>query len=427
MTAFLILGAVVALIALGLPVAVAIGGTGIVLYLLADQAMVLPMLPQRMYAAGTSFTLLAIPFFVMAGTIMNTAGITDRLFRLASVMVGRMRGGLGQVNVLASLLFSGMSGAAVADAAGLGQVEIRAMQKSGYGLGFSAAVTAASSTIGPIFPPSVPFVIYGGITGVSVVQLFLAGVVPGLLMTAVMMVAVAVTARLRNYPREARPTLREATVAVLGGVLPLGAPALLIGGLLGGLFTPTEAGVVACAYALFLGMVVYREITWRHLPGILWSTARSTAVIMFVIAASGFFGWMLTHQRVPDALVSGLLSVADGPMAATMLMLAVLLVLGMFIEGVAIIVITTPLFMPVVQHFGIDPLQFGVMLVLTTAIGLLTPPVGMVLFAICTVCRVRMGELVAELWPYLLGILVVTLLVAFIPAVSTLLPHYWAR
>ncbi|MXP65326.1 TRAP transporter large permease [Roseomonas sp. M0104] len=301
------------------------------------------------------------------------------------------------------------------------------MQKSGYGLGFSAAVTAASSTIGPIFPPSVPFVIYGGITGVSVVQLFLAGVVPGLLMAAVMMVIVAVTARLRDYPREARPTLREATWAVLDGLLPLGAPALLIGGLLSGLFTPTEAGVVACAYALFLGMVVYREIGLRDIPGILWASARSTAVVMFVIAASGFFGWMLAHQRVPDELVAGLLALAPGPGSATFLMLAVLLVLGMFVEGVAIIVITTPLFMPVLAHFGIDPLQFGVMLVLTTAIGLLTPPVGMVLFAVSTVCRVNMGELVRELWPYILGIVVVTLAVAYIPAVSTLLPSLWAR
>lgn len=427
MSAFLILGAVMLLIALGLPVAVAIGGTAAGVYLVLGEPEVLAMLPQRMYASGTSFTLLAIPFFVMAGTVMNAAGITDRLFRFACALVGHFRGGLGQVNVLASLLFSGMSGAAVADAAGLGQVEIRAMDRSGYDHRFSAAITAASATIGPVFPPSVPFVIYGGITGVSVVQLFLAGVVPGLLMAAAMMVAVGVVARRRGYPAERRATVREFFAALSGAVLPLGAPMVLIGGLLLGWFTPTEAGVVACVYGLFLGMVVYREITVRDLPGILWSSVRATAVIMFVIAVSGFFGWMMMHQHVPDAVVRGLIGFADGPGTTMALILGILLILGMFLEGVAIIVLTTPLFMPVILHAGVDPLQFGVVLVLATAIGLLTPPVGMVLFAVCTISRCTVGELSRELWPYLLGILAVTILVAYVPAVSTFLPQLWAR
>ena len=347
MTTFLILGALVLCIAIGLPVAVSLGLTATGFYALQGDFRFLAMLPQRMFSATTGFTLLAIPFFILAGNLMNTGGITVRIFRFANACVGHVRGGLGQVNVLASLFFSGMSGAAVADAAGLGQVELKAMADKGYDPDFSAAITAASSTIGPVFPPSIPLVLYSSITGVSVAQLFLAGVVPGVLMALALMVAVGVVATRHAMPRAERVDWREILESFKGAALSLLTPVIVIAGIFGGLFTPTEAGVAATTvYALFLSMVVYREISPRDLPAIFWNTLQHTLRVMFVIAAAGFFGWLLVHQRVPHELVSSMLALSDKPAVILAIVVAILLVLGMFLEGIAVIVLTVPLFAP---------------------------------------------------------------------------------
>lgn len=423
MLALIVLLALVGLIVLGVPIAVALGATAVGTYLALGEPAILTMLPQRMYSATTSFTLLAIPFFILAGNLMNTGGITERIFRFATALVGHIRGGLGQVNVLASLIFSGMSGAAVADAAGLGQVEFKAMRDRGYDERFAAAITAASSTIGPVFPPSIPFVIFASLTGVSVVKLFLAGVVPGLLMAVALMAAVYVVAVLRKFPREMRASYREVWASFKGAFLPLGTPFIIIAGILSGVFTPTEAGVTASAYAAFLGLVVYREIKLTALPAILWDTLVHTIRVLFVIAAAGFFGWLLIHQRVPNSVITALLSLSENPFVIMSLIVVILLVLGMFLEGIAVIVITVPIFLPIMSTLGIDPVQFGVIMIMCSMIGLLTPPVGMVLFAISSVTKVPVAPLVRELWPYLLGIFAVLLLVIFVPQVSTWLPN----
>ena len=422
MTTFLILGTLVLLIALGLPVAVALGLTAAGFYVLEGDLRILAMLPQRMFSATTGFTLLAIPFFILAGNLMNTGGITVRIFRFANACVGHVRGGLGQVNVLASLFFSGMSGAAVADAAGLGQVELKAMADKGYDPEFSAAITAASSTIGPVFPPSIPFVLYSSITGVSVAQLFLAGVVPGVLMALALMAAVGFVATRRAMPRAERVDWREILASLRGAALSLLTPVIVIAGIFGGVFTPTEAGVAASVYALFLSMAVYREIRLRDLPAIFWNTLQHTVRVMFVIASAGFFGWLLVHQRVPNELVESMLGLSDEPAVILATVVAILLVLGMFLEGIAVIVLTVPLFVPLMGEIGVDPVQFGVIMIMCSMLGLLTPPVGMVLFAVSSIAGIPVGRLSRALAPYLVGLAAVLLAVTAVPAVSTWLP-----
>jgi C4-dicarboxylate transporter DctM subunit len=418
-----IFGALVALIFLGVPIAVAMGLTAVGTFVFLGDAFVLPMLAQRMYSATTGFTLLAIPFFILAGNLMNSGGITHRVFRFAQALVGHFRGGLGHVNVVSSMIFSGMSGAAVADAAGLGLVELEAMKKSGYDLPFSAAVTAASSTIGPVVPPSIPFVIYGSITGESVGRLFLAGCLPGVMMGLAMMVAVYFTAKQRRYPKETRATLKELLVSGKESFLAICMPVLIIGGILGGIFTPTEAAVIASLYALVLGLCVYREITVRDLPRIIWETITQSVKVLFIIASAGFLGWLLIHQQIPQQVITGLTALSSTKWILLLIIITILLILGCFLEGIAVLVITIPVFMPLVERYAIDPIQFGVIMILCSMLGLLTPPVGMSLYAVSSISGVSVGRLSRELWPYLLGIFFVLLLITYVPSLSLVIPH----
>ena len=413
----------VGFILLGVPIAVAMGLTAVLTFIFMGEARILTMVAQRMYSSTTAFTLLAIPFFILAGSLMNTGGITRRVFRFAQALVGHIWGGLGQVNVVASMIFSGMSGSAVADAAGLGLIEMKAMVDSGYDRRFSAAITAASSTIGPVVPPSIPFVIYGSLTGVSVGKLFLAGFIPGALMGVALMTAVFIVSRKRNYPKEKRKSLRELLISAKAAALPLGTPVIIIGGILGGVFTPTEAAVVASVYAMFLGLVVYKEFTIRDLPRIFWQTIVHTIRVMFIISAAGFFGWLLIRQKIPEQVILTLTSVTTSKVTLLVMITVILLILGCFIEGIAVFVITIPVFMPLISRFDIDAVQFGVIMTLASMLGLLTPPVGMSLYSVSSISNVPIGQLARELWPYLLGILAVLLAVTFIPRISLILPN----
>jgi tripartite ATP-independent transporter DctM subunit len=419
-----IFGVLVGLIMLGVPIAVAMGVTAVGTFFFLDEAFVLPMLAQRMYSATTGFTLLAIPFFILAGNLMNSGGITRRVFRFAQALVGHFQGGLGHVNVVSSMIFSGMSGAAVADAAGLGLVELDAMKRAGYDRPFSAAITTASSTIGPVVPPSIPFVIYGSLTGESVGRLFLAGCVPGVLMGLSMMITVYFVARHRSYPREKRANIKELTASFIDSFWALCMPVIIIGGILGGLFTPTEAAVVASIYALILGLFVYSEISVRNLPAIFWETAVQSVKVLFIISVAGFLGWLLIHQMIPQQVIMGLTSLSSTKWMLILIIIGILLVLGCFLEGIAVLVITIPVFMPLVQKIGMDPIQFGVIMILCSMLGLLTPPVGMSLYAVASISGMSVGRLVKELWPYLVGIFLVLLFMAYIPELSLLVP-YW--
>ena len=413
----------IGLVLIGVPIAVAMGLTALITFVLLGESFVLPIMAQRMYSATTGFTLLAIPFFILAGNLMNTGGITRRVFAFALALVGHLRGGLGHVNVVSSMIFSGMSRAAVADAAGLGLVEMEAMTKNGYPKDFSAAITAASSTIGPVVPPSIPFVIYGSITGVSIGKLFLAGFVPGALMGLAMMVGVYFVSKRRNFPMRERASIRFLLLTFKEAVLALFMPVIIIGGILGGLFTPTEAAVVASIYALIIGGFVYREITLADLPSILWTSIEQSVKVLFIISAAGFFGWMMVHQSIPEQVITGLTEFTSSRVTLLLVVIAVLIVLGCFLEGIAVLVITIPVFMPLIAQYGIDPVRFGVIMTLCSMLGLLTPPVGMSLYAVSSISDVPVGRLSVELSPYLLGIFMVLLLISFVPEISLWLPN----
>jgi tripartite ATP-independent transporter DctM subunit len=410
-------------ILLGLPIAVCMGFTAVIFFVVLGQADVLLMLPARMYSGTTSFTLLAIPFFILAGNLMNTGGMTQRLVHFAQCLVGHIRGGLGHVTVVTNMIMAGMSGSAVADATGTGVVLIPAMEKAGYPRAFSAALVGAASTIGPIIPPSIPFVIFGSITGTSVGRLFLGGFLPGVLMGLFLMITVAILSKRRGYRREQRATRRELLIAALQATPAWGAPIIIIGGILAGVFTPTEAAVAASLYALIVGMLVYGEIKLADLPRILWETIQNTIQVMFIIAAAGIFGFLLIRQQVPMTLVEGLMSLTTTPWVVLLVINVILLILGCFMEAIAIMLLTIPIFMPLIARVGVDPVHFGVLLTLNLMIGLLTPPVGMCLYAVSAISKVPLWPLAKELWPYIVALTVCLGLVTYVPGLVLWIPN----
>ena len=422
MLTLLIFTLLLLLIMINLPIAVAMGMTAIIFFIGLGNSSLLTMLPQRMYASTTSFTLLAIPFFILAGNLMNTGGITNRIFRFAKAVIGHVPGGLGQVSVVANVIFSGMSGSAIADAAGLGQVLHKAMVDNGFKPKFSAAIVASAATIGPVIPPSIPFVLYGALTGVSVSKLFLAGFIPGALMAIAMMVAIAFLAKRYHLPKGNKADFKEVLVSIKEAFLPLLTPVIIIGGILTGFFTPTEAAVVACLYALFLGFL-YKDLTLKDLPSVFWLSIKQTISLMFIIAAAGFFGWLTIHQKIPDQIIFSLTDMSATSTGILAMIIIIVLILGCFLEGNAIFIITIPIFLPIAQQFGIDLVNFGVVMTLLIMIGNLTPPVGMCLFAVSSFSKVSIGTLAKEVWPYLIGIFIVTVLIAYVPQIATFLPN----
>ncbi|RUT28604.1 TRAP transporter large permease [Arsenicitalea aurantiaca] len=404
----------------GAPVAVALGASSLV-YLLIEGLPPVTML-HNMVNGINSFTLLAVPFFIMAGHLMNTGGITQRIFTFARAMVGWLPGGLGHVNVGASVIFAGMSGAAVADAGGLGNIEIKAMRDAGYDTDFAVGITAASSTIGPIIPPSLPLVLYGVIASVSIGQLFAAGLIPGLLMAVALMIMVAWYAKRRNYPRDGAFSVRTLGVAGKDAFLPLLTPAIIIGGIATGVFTPTEAAVAAVAYALFLGAVVYRTLSWRHLLRVTMDTIETTAAILLIVGTAAIFAWILTANQSAQHVASFVLSFTDNPYLILLMMMLLVLVVGCFMETIAAITILVPVLLPVATTIGVDPVHLGIIVVLNLMIGLLTPPVGMVLYVLSRVSGVRFEDCVRATLPFLVPLLAVLLLLVFVPELSLWLP-----
>ncbi len=380
------------------------------------------IITQRMVYGVNSFPLLAIPFFLLAGRLMNTAGITDRIFRFCNVLIGHIQGGLGHVNILASMIFAGMSGSAVSDAVGLGQIEIKAMKDRGYDPDFSAAVTAASATIGPIIPPSIPMVLYGVLGNVSVGALFIGGIVPGVLMGLFLMITVSVIAKRRSYPVQKRAGFIEILRATVSALFPLLCPLILVGGIWSGAFTPTEAAAVAVVYSLFLGLVLYRELNWKRLVRVLREALDDTSVILFIISAASLYGWLLARYQIPSSIADKILGITQDPLVILLLVNAFLLVVGCFMESLAAINILTPILLPLAMKVGVDPLHFGVVMVLNLMIGLLTPPVGMVLYAVQRVSDVPFERLQRALLIFYFPLLAVLLLITLYPPLVTWLP-----
>ncbi len=405
----------------GVPVAIALAGASAI-FIVASGTPPPMVVAHRMVNGVDSFPLLAVPFFILAGNLMNVAGITERIFNFALSLVGWMRGGLGHVNVGASVIFAGMSGAAVADAGGLGAIEIKAMRDANYDAKFSVGITAASSTIGPIIPPSLPMVIYGVVAGASIGQLFAAGFIPGMVMALSLMLMVAWFARRRGFPRDQAFEMRRLFVTFRHAFLSLMTPVIIVGGILSGAFTPTEAAVAACAWALVLGLIVYRTLTWRRFLRVSFDTIETTAVVLFVVGAAAIFAWILTSNRVPEQAASLLLSVSDRPWIILLLINLILLVVGCFMETVAAITILVPVLLPVAVELGVDPVHFGVIMVLNLMLGLLTPPVGMVLYVLSRVAKVPFEQCVVGTAPFLIPLLLVLLLITFVPAVTMWLP-----
>jgi tripartite ATP-independent transporter DctM subunit len=409
------------MIIVGVPIGIALAGASLV-YIVLSGSVPEVVVIHRMINGVDSFPLLAVPFFILAGNLMNSSGITNRIFSFAKAIVGWMRGGLGHVNIGASVIFAGMSGAAVADAGGLGAIEIKAMKDAKYDADFAVGVTAASSTIGPIIPPSLPMVIYGVVAGASIGQLFAAGLVPGLLMAFALMVMVAYFAHVRGYPRDQKFRLDVLWHTFKAALLSLMTPIIIVGGILFGIFTPTEAAIAACFYALILGLVVYRTLSWRRLLRVSMDTIETTAVILFIVAGASIFAWILTSTRTAEAFASIILMISENPIIVLLLINLILLIVGCFLETIAAITILVPVLLPIAVHVGVDPVHFGVIMVLNLMIGLLTPPVGMVLYVLSRVANVPFERAMMATLPFLVPLVVVLALVTFIPAVTMWLP-----
>ncbi|MGQ3028861.1 MAG: TRAP transporter large permease [Ferrovibrionaceae bacterium] len=416
----------VVLMAIGLPIALTLAGSSF-LFVLDQGTMPWVAVMHRMVSGIDSFPLLAIPFFVMAGSLMNSAGITERLDTFGVAIVGWLRGGLGQVNIVGSVIFAGMSGTAVADAAGLGMIEIKAMKEHGYSPEFAVGVSAASSLLGPILPPSLPLVIYGVTANASIGQLFAAGIIPGLILAASLMVMVSAYARIYNLPRDAAFSPLNMLRAFRRAFLPLMLPVLLIGGMRVGAFTPTEGAVAACAYALFLGVVVYRSLSLKAFVKVSIETVEVSAVILLILAGSEIFGWLITTTRISDQIADMVYAVSQQRWVILLLLNVVLLLLGLALEPVPLILILTPVLMPLIERIGVDPVHFGMIMVINLMIGLLTPPVGIVTMILGRIAGISFQQASKAVLPFMVPLLVTLGLVTYWPEMVLYLPKLWYR
>jgi len=381
------------------------------------------VVPQKMAQAMNSFPIVAAPLFILMGNLLTSARITDRIVAFATSLVGTVRGGYAHASVISSMIFAGMVGSAVADAAGTGAVEIRAMKKIGYRAETAACITAAASTIGPIIPPSLPMVIFGVTANVSVGRLFMAGFVPGVMMGLSLMVMVAVIAKRQGFPREKFVGFLGIWRSFRDGFWALMAPVVLLGGMFSGMFTPTEAAAVASAYALFLGLVVYRTLDVKDIPGLLIETAETTGIVVVLVMAAAALGWCMSISRIPQILAPQLVAVIAHPLGFLLLCNILLLAVGCFMEPLAALLILIPILVPVSNSFGIDPVQFGVIMIFNLILGTIHPPIGVVLFITSRIAEISFETMSKAILPWLVPLLVVLALITVFPSLTLWLPN----
>ncbi|AIY04169.1 C4-dicarboxylate ABC transporter, permease protein [Planococcus sp. PAMC 21323] len=411
----------IALIFLGVPVAFSLGLASFIYLMIAG--IPLNIIPQRMFGGLNSFVLLCIPGFILAGNLMNAGGITQRIIKFANDLFGHIRGGLGLANVGASMGFAGISGTALADTASIGSILIPAMKKEGYGSGFSAAVTASSSTVGPIIPPSLPMIIVGTLASLSIGDLFLAGALPGLLLGIGLMIPTYLISVKRNYPKGDRQPIKVIWKSFTGAFWALLMTFIILYGILGGFFTPTEASIIAVLYAFVIGIFVYKELPIKKIPEIMLSSMTATASIMLLVGFANLFGWIMVREQIPQLVAESILGISTNAIIVILLINLLLLFVGTFMETIAALVILFPVLLPVALTVGMDPIQFGVMMVLNLVIGLVTPPVGVCLFVASQIGKVSIGKTSKELLPFLGVSLAVLMLVAFVPQITLFLPN----
>lgn len=421
MLVVIILGLLVMLLLTGLPLVFAMGTASIAYLFFADIS--LSMMTQRMTTAVDSFLILAIPFFYLAGELMNACKLTDKIIAMARTLVGHIHGGLAQVNIFASMIFAGMSGSATADTAALGSVLIPAMKKEGYPASFSAAVTVASAMVGPIIPPSIGMVIYGALADVSIGRLLLAGILPGVTIIIVQMIFTWFLARRRGYPRYPRATMPEVARATWHGSPAILFPMIIVGGILSGVFTPTEAAAAAVLYGLILGLLVYRNVglaeLWATLMKVSWGSIR----VLIIIAVASSFSWIMIREQVPQGIAAFLATITDDPHVILAIMVALLFLIGLFMIASSAEIVLTPILVPVVVSFGVDPVHFGVLMIFVLIIGGGTPPVGVLLFIAQDIAGVPFSSMVRAMLPYYIPLFAAVVMIAAFPELSLWIPN----
>lgn len=420
MSLIILLGVFLVGLIIGLPIVMTLALSSLCYLLFVDIPIV--VMPQKMFAGIDVFVLMAIPGFILVGNLMNVAGITQRIIRFANALVGWIRGGLGLTNVAASMLFGGISGTAVADAASIGSVMIPGMKKAGYPADFSAAVTAASSTVGPMIPPSLPMIIVGSLSGISVGKMFIAGAIPGILLGLAMMITTYIIAVRRGFGFQKWQGFGELGSAFLSAFWALAMTALILAGLLGGLITPTETAVVASVYACVVGVFFYRELTFKAIPKIIIDSAISSAAILSLVGFANVFGWILVSEDIPQMIAENILAFTDNKYIIILLINILLLFIGMFMETIAALIILFVPLLALAAGVGIDPLHFATFAVLNLMIGLTTPPMGVCLFICANIAKIPFTSVVRAITPFLISNIVVLLLVSYIPELSTWLP-----
>jgi tripartite ATP-independent transporter DctM subunit len=411
-------------ILIGVPIAFSLGAAATVYLIL--KGVSLGLIATRLFTGLDSFTFMAIPFFILAGELMNSSGITKRLVNFTSLFVGRLRGGLAHVSVVTSMLFGGVTGSAIADCSAVGTMMIPAMKEKGYDDEFAAGLIASAAVMGPIIPPSIPFVVYALLSSTSVAALFLGGIVPGVMIAIGLMIATYIIATKRDFPRGERiKSLKQAATAIADGFIPLLMPFIILGGIIGGVFTATEASAVAVVYGLVVGLLVYRDLPWSAIRTALIGTAKTTGIVFLVIACSNVFNWMLVVEQVPQAMATFVSSFIHDRWAILLAINIVLLIVGTFMEGTAAMIILVPILLKITAIYHIHPVFLGVVVVLNLMIGLLTPPVGLLLYVVCGMTKLSLERVVKGVLPFLVVEIIVLFLITYIEPLSMFLPRYF--